>query len=517
MGTTLGVSANGLAIIRKYEGFRDEAYLDPVGVPTIGYGTTIYSNGQPVRMGDTISLGEAEGELKFECDEVAGRLAEHLDGVVLNQNQADALISFCYNLGVGALLGSTLLKRLKAGNLTAAADEFLQWNKATIRGVKTVLEGLSSRRADERALFVSSTAEGKPILASVSPAENVVRAVGYRDGNANVVVALAKDNSVVEIVEMGNSNPAALSALFKTYPNLSVFDIAALGQKEPEGDRIVFAGLPPPIIATTAAPKLNSALLMFGSEDDDAADHNVKQMQARLADLGYFHSAIDGVFGPMTDKAVRDFQADFFGPSEADGLVGPLTWAKLWGDAKSAPPVASPRQSPGQVKTIAGKPASYLKLTKAGSRDQYGLEILTLAYYRDGQMVGSLNACSGQSRRQIFRKGVDSPAGSMEPLPEGKWSISDIHWKDGSDNYSGAVWSNGLGPAKIELTFEGPQTTARGEIEIHIDWNRKTSPGTAGCLGILNVADYKTLVAWLRDTDPNTLFVDWGLNSYQAP
>ena len=42
---------------------------------------------------------------------------------------------------------------------------------------------------------------------------------GYRDGNANVVVALAKDDSVVEIVEMGNSNPAALSALFKTYPS----------------------------------------------------------------------------------------------------------------------------------------------------------------------------------------------------------------------------------------------------------------------------------------------------------
>jgi len=105
----------------------------------------------------------------------------------------------------------------------------------------------------------------------------------------------------------------------------------------------------------------------------------------------------------------------------------------------------------------------------------------------------------------------------MEPLPEGKWSLSDIRWRAGADNYSGAVWNDGLGPAKVELSYQGPGTTARAEIEIHIDWNRKTSPGTAGCVGLLNIADYRTFVGWLRDTDPRSLFVDWGLGTCPAP
>jgi lysozyme len=95
--------------------------------------------------------------------------------------------------------------------------------------------------------------------------------------------------------------------------------------------------------------------------------------------------------------------------------------------------------------------------------------------------------------------------------------MSDIHWADGADNYSGKIWSDGLGPAKIEVGFDGPGATARAEIEIHIDWNRMTSPGTAGCVGLLNVADYKTLVSWMRDTNPKSLFVDWGLGTRPAP
>ena len=104
-----------------------------------------------------------------------------------------------------------------------------------------------------------------------------------------------------------------------------------------------------------------------------------------------------------------------------------------------------------------------------------------------------------------------------EPLPEGKWSISNIEWKDGRDNYTGEVWNSGLGPAKIRTDFIEPGSTPRSAIEIHIDWNRSGAPGTAGCVGVQNVADFKKLVTWLRDTDPRDLFVDWGLGTCPQP
>ena len=110
-------------------------------------------------------------------------------------------------------------------------------------------------------------------------------------------------------------------------------------------------------------------------------------------------------------------------------------------------------------------------------------------------------------------------SGSFEPLPEGKWSLHDIEWRDGRDNYGGKVWNSGLGPAKIRLDYKEPGMTQRSAIEIHIDWNRRheRGAGTAGCIGIHNVADFKILVGWLRETNPRDLFVDWGLGTCPQP
>ena len=147
----------------------------------------------------------------------------------------------------------------------------------------------------------------------------------------------------------------------------------------------------------------------------------------------------------------------------------------------------------------------------------FGCFILTLAYFRDGLFAAAIGVCSGQPPKQAFRRGTDSPASSMEPLPEGKWSVGDIEWAGGKDNYSGPVWNSGLGPAKIHVDYLGPGKTAREAIEIHIDWNRPTAPGTAGCIGVLNVADHRVLVGWLRESDPKALFVDWGLGTCPSP
>lgn len=97
------------------------------------------------------------------------------------------------------------------------------------------------------------------------------------------------------------------------------------------------------------------------------------------------------------------------------------------------------------------------------------------------------------------------------------WHVNNIAWCDGKDNYTGAVFGSGLGPASIPLDYSGPGTTRRGNIEIHIDWNREGFPGTAGCIGIYSIGDYKTLVSWLRETDPRDLYVDWGLGTCPQP
>jgi lysozyme len=110
-----------------------------------------------------------------------------------------------------------------------------------------------------------------------------------------------------------------------------------------------------------------------------------------------------------------------------------------------------------------------------------------------------------------------SPPGSNEPLPEGRWGLSGISWAGAPNDFGGPIFSPGLGPAKIELSYEGPGTTQRAEIEIHIDWNRNKSPGTAGCVGLINIADFKVLVGWFANSDFKKLYVDWSLGTCPQP
>lgn len=138
-------SENGFALIRKYEGLRLATYVCPGGKLTIGYGHT----GPDVTTGKKIDEEEANALLVKDVQRFE-RAVNGLVTVPMTQGMFDALISFSFNLGVGSLKSSTLLKKLNAGNLTGAADEFLKWNKA---GGK-VLAGLSARRESERERFL---------------------------------------------------------------------------------------------------------------------------------------------------------------------------------------------------------------------------------------------------------------------------------------------------------------------------------------------------------------------------
>ncbi|HED2372578.1 TPA: lysozyme [Citrobacter freundii] len=146
-------SEKGIRLIKQFEGCRLTAYPDPGtgGDPwTIGYGWTHPIDGKPVKPGMTIDQETADRLLKTGLVSYENDVLK-LVRVKLTKGQFDALVSFAYNVGSRALSTSTLLKKLNAGDIKGAADEFLRWNKA---GGK-VLNGLTRRREAERALFLS--------------------------------------------------------------------------------------------------------------------------------------------------------------------------------------------------------------------------------------------------------------------------------------------------------------------------------------------------------------------------
>lgn len=142
----------GIDFITSHEGLRLEPYLCPAGVPTIGYGTTRYYNGVKVSMSDLPITKEKAIEY-FLHDVNSFELAVDAMAVdAINQNQFNALVSFAYNLGSGALKGSTLLKKVNANyNDVSIADEFKKW----VHSDGGILPGLVARRADEAKMYFS--------------------------------------------------------------------------------------------------------------------------------------------------------------------------------------------------------------------------------------------------------------------------------------------------------------------------------------------------------------------------
>ena len=138
-----------LDLIKKFEGLYLKAYLDPVGIPTIGWGTIRYPDGSAVKLGDVINEEMAKAYLMHEINQSCILPIDRLVKVPLNNNQFCALISFVYNLGQGNFASSTMLKKINASDFAGAALEFPRWNKAKGK----VLAGLTRRRNDEMELF----------------------------------------------------------------------------------------------------------------------------------------------------------------------------------------------------------------------------------------------------------------------------------------------------------------------------------------------------------------------------
>lgn len=140
------INQDGLNLIKSFEGLYLDAYIDPVGIRTIGYGHT-----QGVYEGMTITEAEAEELLRQDLADAEAAVSSDLVEVSLNSDRFSALVSFTFNVGSQAFADSTLLRHLNQGDFQGAADQFRVWNKGD--GGQE-LAGLTRRRNAERALFL---------------------------------------------------------------------------------------------------------------------------------------------------------------------------------------------------------------------------------------------------------------------------------------------------------------------------------------------------------------------------
>lgn len=142
------ILAAAVALVGGYEGLRTVAYRDVVGVPTICFGET-----RGVQMGDTATVEQCKVMLGDALVEFSTALDRCLT-VKTPDKTYTAILSWSYNVGSGAACRSTLVKLANQGQLRAACEELLKWDKAGGRVVK----GLTVRRQDERRLCLEGLA-----------------------------------------------------------------------------------------------------------------------------------------------------------------------------------------------------------------------------------------------------------------------------------------------------------------------------------------------------------------------
>lgn len=151
MKNQMKLSDNGFTLLGELEGIVLRPYKDSVGIPTIGIGSTYYEDGTKVKMTDKAITKERAIQL---AKNVVKSFEEQVNKSILlpmTQNQFDAMVLLCYNIGKSGFARSSVVRNFNLGNIQKAADSFLLWNKA---GGK-VVKGLVNRRNKERSLFLS--------------------------------------------------------------------------------------------------------------------------------------------------------------------------------------------------------------------------------------------------------------------------------------------------------------------------------------------------------------------------
>jgi len=203
-------SDHGIAIIKQFEGCKLKAYLCPAAKLTIGYGHTSDAGHPEVTEGMTITQDEA---VRILANDLV-KFEEAVDNIVtveLSQGQFDALVSFTYNCGIGALKKSTLLKKVNAEDWDACPAEFMKYT----RGGGKVLPGLVRRRKAEVESFVGNDLNDQHYRVTPDAPKSSKSMVQSKEGNAAVVAggagALAVVSEVLPIVKEGGDILSSLS------------------------------------------------------------------------------------------------------------------------------------------------------------------------------------------------------------------------------------------------------------------------------------------------------------------
>ena len=140
----MAIAESTLSYITEEEGFRNKAYKDSKGLPTIGVGHLIKAS-EPHLLNATLSDEQVKELLRSDlrwCSEAV----ESSVKVPLTQKQYDALYSLCFNIGETNFKKSTVVKRINQNDLKGAADAILMWNKPAV---------LEKRRKREKAMFLA--------------------------------------------------------------------------------------------------------------------------------------------------------------------------------------------------------------------------------------------------------------------------------------------------------------------------------------------------------------------------
>lgn len=173
------ISKDGVDLIKQFESLHDgdlkviglQPKLCPAGIWTVGYGRALIDpvskqflrgeqdKAQAFKMYPNLTEAQAEQFLQEDLVRYSTRTDRVINNIKrkLNENQYSALVSFVYNVGDGALAGSNLLRKISINhNDPTIKDEFLKWNKARVKGVLKVLNGLTKRRTAEANLYFKS-------------------------------------------------------------------------------------------------------------------------------------------------------------------------------------------------------------------------------------------------------------------------------------------------------------------------------------------------------------------------
>jgi lysozyme len=138
-------------LCRQFEGFKSKPYLCPAGIATIGYGSTYYSDGRRVTLGDSPmdeSTARALLMMELEHTYLPGVL-RNCPTLIMDERKCNAIVDFCYNLGIGRLQTSTLKRKINANDWEGAKEQLMLWTK----GGGKVLSGLVKRRQAESDLL----------------------------------------------------------------------------------------------------------------------------------------------------------------------------------------------------------------------------------------------------------------------------------------------------------------------------------------------------------------------------